>query len=118
MSHGDSWVGLLSLSQCCFWVWSQAVPLSPASRALLGSLALHSLSAEKVNYELLYTAVMYAEGCERRASFFMWTGRPQFHPVEEVIGVAFEGPITWRDEVPRFHGCFLLGQRRVAAVHL
>ena len=22
MSHGDSWVGLLSLSQCCFWVWS------------------------------------------------------------------------------------------------
>ena len=47
----------------------------------------HNLSAEKVNHELLCTAVMYAEGCERCASFFMWTGRPQFHPGAEVIGV-------------------------------
>ena len=30
----------------------------------------------RVNHELLCTAVMYAEGCERRASFFMWTGSP------------------------------------------
>ena len=28
------------------------------------------------------------------------------------------GPVTWRDEVPRFQSWFLLGQRRVAAVHL
>ena len=82
----------------------------PRVRFMFCNLA-HSLSAEKVNHELLCTAVMYAEGCERRASFCMWTSRPQFHPVAEVIGV---DPSILQIGSGHLEG----GQRRVATVHL